>query len=142
MNSRIAHGCDIDRTDTWIRFRKEMCDDCRATCCTMPTEVRVADLVRLGVLDEFEAGEEPRLLARQLQKRGLIEHFNHRYALFTLARRASGDCVFLDPQSRRCTVYEKRPDTCRQHPKIGPRPGFCAFQRKQAAKPADEMDFG
>lgn len=136
MNTRLIPVCDLDRTETWVRFRKGMCEQCRATCCTMPVEVRVTDLVRLGALDAFEAGEEPRLLARRLQKQGLITHFNHRHELFTLARRASGDCLYLDAQTRRCTVYDKRPDTCRMHPKIGPRPGFCAFQPKPAPSSA------
>jgi Fe-S-cluster containining protein len=27
-------------------------------------------------------------------------------------------------------VYERRPDTCRNHPQVGPRPGYCAFRRR------------
>lgn len=133
MKTRIIHGCDIDRLDTWVRFRTGMCDSCHATCCTMPVEVRVGDLVRLGVIDAFEADEEPKQLAKRLQKARIIEHFNHRHAIFTLARRSNGDCLYLDAQTRRCTVYENRPDTCRAHPKVGPRPGFCAFRAKNEA---------
>ena len=45
-----------------------------------------------------------------------------------LARRASGDCQFLDAQTRRCTVYDQRPDTCRLHPqKKSPKPGWCPY---------------
>ena len=29
---------------------------------------------------------------------------------------ANGDCTFLDPQSRRCTIYESRPAQCRTWP--------------------------
>ncbi|MBN9368821.1 MAG: YkgJ family cysteine cluster protein, partial [Comamonadaceae bacterium] len=89
----------------------------------------LADLVRLGLVDAFEAEhEEPRRIARRLEKARLIDHFNHKHLLFTLARRASGDCQFLDAQTRRCTVYEQRPDTCRLHPqKKSPRPGWCAY---------------
>lgn len=133
MKSNFVPSCDIDRIDTWMRFRKGLCDQCRATCCTMPVEVRIADLVRLGVVDAFDAEEEPRLLARRLQKGGVVAHFNHRHSLFTLVRRASGDCLYLDSQTRRCTVYDKRPDTCRNHPKVGPRPGYCAFRGKNPA---------
>ncbi|HEY4665448.1 MAG TPA: YkgJ family cysteine cluster protein, partial [Comamonas sp.] len=32
---------------------------------------------------------------------------------------------------RRCTVYEKRPETCRLHPKKGPKPGWCAYGDKR-----------
>ena len=119
---------DVDRLDTWTRYRSGLCNDCAANCCTMPVEVRLADLVRLEVVDAFEAEHEaPKQIARRLAKAGLVGHFNFRNSIFTLARRASGDCLFLDATSRRCTVYERRPDTCRKHPQVGPRPGYCAY---------------
>jgi Fe-S-cluster containining protein len=91
--------------------------------------VRLPDLVRLGLVDAFEAEhEEAARIARRLMKARLIEHFNHKHAIFTIARRAGGDCHFLDAATRRCTVYEQRPDTCRQHPQTkSPRPGWCAY---------------
>ncbi len=119
---------DGDRLDTWTRYRSGLCDNCAANCCTMPVEVRLADLVRLEVVDAFEAEHEaPKQIARRLTKAGLVGHFNFRNSIFTLARRASGDCLFLDAVTRRCTVYERRPDTCRKHPQVGPRPGYCAY---------------
>ena len=48
-------------------------------------------------------------------------------SIFSLARRATGDCQFLDAVTRRCTVYELRPNTCRLHPQVGPRPGHCPY---------------
>ena len=94
----------------------------------MPVELRVADLVRMGLVDDFEAQEPAKLVARRLQKSGVIERFNLKSGVFTLARRSNNDCIFLDADSRRCTIYARRPDTCRNHPDVGPRPGFCAFQ--------------
>ena len=92
----------------------------------------MADLVRLGLVDPFEAEHEPpKQIARRLTKAGQIDHFNHKQSLFTLARRADGDCRFLDPQTRRCQVYEQRPDTCRKHPQVGPRPGHCPFSERR-----------
>jgi len=86
------------------------------------------DLVRLQLVDPFEAEhEEPKQIAKRLSKAGLIEHFNFKHSIFTLARRASGDCQFLDIKTRRCTVYELRPATCRSHPQVGPRPGYCPY---------------
>lgn len=123
-----TRAADLDRLETWVRYRNGLCGDCRATCCTMPVEVRLDDLVRLGVVDEFERGEPIRLIARRLEKARIVDHFNHKQEVFTLARRASGDCLYLHAQTRRCTVYERRPTTCRQHPQIGPRPGHCAWQ--------------
>lgn len=118
---------DIERLDTWHKYRNGLCSDCRASCCTLPAEARMSDLVRMGVVDAFEAEEPLKPIARRLEKAGVIEHFNFRNELFTLARRANGDCVFLDAMTRRCTIYERRPDTCRNHPRIGPRPGYCAY---------------
>ena len=46
--------------------------------------------------------------------------------LFMLVQRVNDDYLFLHPQTRRCTVYEKRPDVCRQFPQtMGIRPGYC-----------------
>ena len=119
---------DVDRPQTWSRYRRGLCDDCAAHCCTMPVEVRMPDLVRLGWVDPFEAEHEtPKQIARRLLREGLIGHFNFRNSIFTLARRASGDCQLLDAATRRCTVYEQRPDTCRKHPQVGPRPGHCPY---------------
>lgn len=53
-----------------------MCDSCQANCCTMPLEVRVRDLVRLGLVDTFEAeNEDPARIAKRLQKARVIDRF-------------------------------------------------------------------
>ena len=125
---------DVDRLETWTRYRSGLCQDCVANCCTMPVEVRLPDLVRLELVDPFEAEhEEPKQIAKRLSKAGLIDHFNFRNSIFTLARRASGDCQFLDAGTRRCTVYEKRPGTCRLHPQVSPRPNHCPYQARGKA---------
>ena len=131
MRSPIA-VVDVDRCDTWTRYRNGLCEDCAANCCTMPVEVRLADLVRLGLVDPFEAEHEaPKQIAKRLLKAGLIDHFNFRHSLFTLARRANGDCTHLHSQTRRCTAYAQRPDTCRKHPQVGPRPGYCPYGERK-----------
>ena len=133
MRSSI-HIVDVDRTETWTRYRAGMCDSCQANCCTMPLEVRLPDLLRLGLVDPFEAEHEaPRQIAKRLEKAGLIEHFNAKREVFTITRRASGDCHFLDAKTRRCTVYAQRPDICRLHPQVGPRPGYCAYGARREA---------
>jgi len=132
-------AADITRTETWRRYRKSLCATCQGWCCRLPVEVRVADLVRMAVLDPFEAEEEPRLLARRLKKLGIIEHFNFKNSLFTLARRANDDCHYLDEQTRRCTIYEHRPQTCRNHPTIGPRPGHCPFREQESSQSGGRM---
>jgi len=100
----------------------------------MPLEVRLPDLLRLGIVDPFEAeNEAPKQIAKRLEKAGLVEHFNSKRELFTVTRRASGDCHFLDAKTRRCTVYAQRPEICRQHPQVGPRPGYCAYGAQRQA---------
>jgi hypothetical protein len=134
------HHADLDRLETWLRYKPGLCAHCRATCCTMPVEVRVRDLVRMGLVDPFEAEHTPpKAIAKRLIKARVVAQFNHKHAVFTLAQRANGDCLYLDGQTRRCTVYADRPDTCRNHPQIGPRPGFCAYQLK-VVRPCGEAD--
>lgn len=127
MRSHISI-VDVDNCDTWTRYKSGLCNTCAANCCTMPVEVKLADLVRLELVDPFEAEhEEPKQIAKRLQKAGLIARFNFKNNIFTLARRANGDCSNLDATTRRCTVYDKRPNTCRLHPQVGPKPGYCPY---------------
>jgi Fe-S-cluster containining protein len=127
MRSHISI-VNVDNCDTWTRYRSGLCNTCAANCCTMPVEVKLSDLVRLTLVDAFEAEhEEPKVIAKRLLKAGLIEHFNFKNSIFTLARRANGDCANLDAKTRRCTVYDKRPNTCRLHPQVGPKPGYCPY---------------
>jgi Fe-S-cluster containining protein len=120
----------IDRLETWSRYRSALCASCVANCCRLPVEVRIDDLVRMGLIDAFDADEAPKTIAKRLQKAGVVAHFNFKSGIFTLAQRSNGDCLYLDATTRRCTIYERRPDTCRNHPQIGPRPGYCAYAEK------------
>ena len=55
-------------------------------------------------------------------------------ATFECFSSASGDCHFLDRDTRRCTVYERRPDTCRKHPQVGPKPGYCPYGDRKLSR--------
>ena len=121
---------DIERLDTWVKYKNGLCSDCMGSCCSMPVEVKLPDLVRIGVVDEFELDEPIKNIAKRLQKEGIIERFNQKSGIFTLTRMSNDDCMYLDRKSRLCTIYDKRPDTCRNHPKVGPRPGYCAYKPK------------
>lgn len=116
---------DKDRPSTWKFYRKGMCEGCHAGCCTMPVEVHIEDLVRLGVATEDEAHGSHKKLFKKLSKEGIVESFRQGTGLFILTQRDGGDCYFLHSKTRLCTVYEKRPDVCRRFPEIGPRPGWC-----------------
>lgn len=91
----------------------------------MPVEVKLSDLIRLGVVAEDEAAGSIKKLAKRLSREGIISSYRHGTELFMLTQKNGRDCHFLDSKTRLCTVYEKRPDVCRKFPDIGPRPGFC-----------------
>ncbi|MEH3022025.1 MAG: YkgJ family cysteine cluster protein [Pseudomonas oryzihabitans] len=124
-------GADLDRTETWIRYDKAMCLDCVSSCCTLPVEARLSDLIRMGVVDEFEKGEPLKDIAKRLKKDGIVERLNAKTGLFTLVRLSNNDCLYLHPKTRLCTIYDQRPETCRNHPRVGPRPGYCAYKPQQ-----------
>lgn len=129
---------DAQRPSTWIPYRKGLCDGCWGGCCTLPVETSASDLIRLGVITEDEAASSLKKVAKRLLKEGVIQHFQARSQLFVLQQRGGRDCIFLGEKDRLCTVYEKRPEVCRQFPKIGPKPGWCPAKRnrkKQSFKP-------
>lgn len=130
MKNRSVTYVDVDQLSTWTKYRKGLCDDCVANCCTMPVEVDMSDLIRMGLVDSFEAEEPIKQIAKKLKKAGVVEHFNFKNEIFTLLRFANHDCLYLDPHSRRCTIYQKRPETCRNHPQVGPKPGSCPYKAK------------
>lgn len=106
-------------------YRKGLCDGCWSGCCTLPVEVSASDLIRLGLITEEEAAISLKQVAKRLLKARVIQAFQAKSQLFVLEQRSGRDCIYLDDKTRLCTVYEKRPEVCRQFPKIGPRPGFC-----------------
>jgi len=123
---------DVENTTTWAKYSKKLCNYCSAVCCSLAVEVKAQDLIRLELMDEFELEDNPKKIAKRMIKQGVIEHYHSKTGTFTLSRMANGDCFYLDQKSRRCTVYHSRPDTCRNHPQIGPRAGYCAFQPKDS----------
>jgi Fe-S-cluster containining protein len=121
---------DQDRPSTWKSYRSHYCETCNATCCTMPVEVKLDDLFRLGLASPDEASAKK--IGKRLQAEGIVRSYRAATGLFLLEQKNGRDCVFLG-SDRRCTVYERRPDVCRDFPlKVGPRPGFCPSQPKRA----------
>lgn len=121
---------DQDRPSTWVSFRAHYCDTCIATCCMMPVEVKMEDLVRLGLASPDE--ESPKKVGRRLQAEGIVRSYRAATGLFLLEQKNGRDCVFLGAD-RRCSVYEKRPGVCREFPlTMGPRPGYCPSKPKRA----------
>src|SRR6185437_10796881 len=75
------------------------CDKCIAYCCSIYDRVQVTprDVKRLAARFTKTWGKE-RILRRRADK------------LFGQA------CMFLDQDTRKCTIYHARPGTCRQFP--------------------------
>lgn len=119
---------DKDRPSSWGKFKEENCTSCIAACCMMPVEIRLSDLVRLGLAEEGELS--PKKVAKRLSQKGIVRSYRSNTGLFMLQQQADGSCAFLGAD-RLCTVYEKRPDTCRGFPlTLGPRIGFCPYTSK------------
>lgn len=122
---------DKDRPSTWKKYDETNCLKCRANCCSMPVEVRVADLLRLEVATADEVDLSIKRLAKRLKKDGIITSYRDGTEYFMLTQRPNGDCYFLNTHTRLCSVYDKRPDTCRQFPsQMGTRVGFCPVEYK------------
>ena len=96
----------------------------------MPVEVKLSDLIRLGVVTNDEAAGSIKKLAKRLNKEKIISSYRHGTELFMLSQKNGRDCHFLDSRTRLCTVYDKRPGVCRDFPTIGPRPSFCPVTPK------------
>lgn len=125
---------DKNKPSSWRPYRKALCRDCRATCCTMPLEVKLEDLIRLGLVDPGEGDPESRKdvqrIAKRLLKEKWIRSYRESSGLFLMEARANGDCRFLD-EERHCQVYDRRPGVCRQFPEtMGLRLGFCPYLKK------------
>jgi len=130
MQKKRPAMIDVDDLSAWTPYKQQKCKVCKALCCTMPVEVKLRDLVRMGAISEFEAGEPVKMLVKKLKKDGVVERYSTKNQVFTLARFANGDCLYLEGTDRQCRIYENRPDTCRNHPLVGPRPGFCPFEKR------------
>ena len=112
MKPQLIAAAELDRLETWQKYSAHMCGGCVSSCCTLPVEVKIKDLIRIGI----------------------VERYNNKSEIFTLQRMSNNDCLYLDRKTRFCTIYDKRPDTCRNHPKIGPRPGYCAYKPKEVVR--------
>ena len=96
----------------------------------MLLEVTAEDLVRIGLCDEDEVRTSPKKLFKRLRKERVLMSYREGTGLFMMQQKANGDCQFLHPTTRLCTIYGKRPGVCRQFPSIGPRPQFCPARRR------------
>ncbi|MCP3923154.1 MAG: YkgJ family cysteine cluster protein [Desulfobacterales bacterium] len=121
---------NIEKPNTWRKYKKGLCDTCMASCCTLLVEVTTDDMIRLGYTSEWEVDNDLKSLVKSLKKQKIIKRFNDKSKKFLLESLSNGDCQFLNSE-RRCIVYENRPDVCRKHPeKLSSKIGFCPYLKK------------
>jgi Fe-S-cluster containining protein len=97
----------------------------------MPVEIKAADLLRLGLVTEDELQSSLKKVAKRLLKEGVIQSYRSGTEFFMLSQKSNSDCYFLDSETRFCSVYDRRPETCRGFPSaLGPRVGYCPYIRK------------
>jgi Fe-S-cluster containining protein len=120
---------NLQDTGTWSKYHPDKCQDCMAWCCYLPVEVDAQDLVRMELINDFEVELGHKYILKKMQKEKIVKRFDANSKKYVLEQMSSGACPYLD-NNKRCTIYEKRPETCRNHPIIGPRPGSCAFEKK------------
>jgi Fe-S-cluster containining protein len=114
---------------TWLPYKKEMCETCVGSCCYMPVEIMIEDLLRLKILDEFHLELDLKDQTKVALKNPSIRRYTPSTKKFTLTQKPNGACYFLDKEGR-CSIYDLRPNACRNHPRIGPKPNFCAYIKK------------
>lgn len=112
------------RPSEWKPYHSESCAGCTADCCRLPVEVTARDLETMGLLSADEVRGSPKKILRRLKDAGVLSEGWPAVGVFFVAKKASGECVFLG-NDRRCQIYERRPEVCRRFPDVGPRPGFC-----------------
>ena len=87
------------------------CSKCPGYCCSYPLiEVSRADIARLAKhfeVDYATAEERFTLYDKGEKVRSLRKRKDEFFG---------SACRFLDPEARRCTVYEARPEACRGYP--------------------------
>jgi len=103
------------------------CDKCPAYCCSIydRVEVTARDLKRLAKHFGLSVETAGKRFTKFWQKERVLRR--KKDPIFKLA------CHFLDPKTRRCTIYHARPAVCREFP-LTKRCGYydlLTFERRQ-----------
>ena len=125
----INVGDRLNDLRLWLPFKKELCETCIGSCCYMPVEIMIVDLLRLKILDEFHTELPLKDQIKEALKNPAIKRYTPSTEKFTLTQKPNGSCFYLNVEGR-CSQYDLRPNTCRNHPRIGPKPNFCAYIKK------------
>jgi Fe-S-cluster containining protein len=103
------------------------CDKCPAYCCSIYDRVQVTkrDIKRLAKHFSLSIEKATQRFTKAWQDEQVLRR--KKDPIFGLA------CHFLDPQTRKCTIYHARPAVCREFP-IPKRCGYydlLTFERRQ-----------
>jgi Fe-S-cluster containining protein len=110
---------------------KYSCAKCPAYCCSYPEiEVTPRDIERLAKHFSLDYGQAEERLTKYdaKEKVRLLRHRKDRVF--------DSVCALLDQKTRRCTVYEARPATCRSYPE-SQRCGYYDFLTFERAHQGD-----
>jgi len=110
--------------------RRYDCTKCPGYCCSYELiDVTDRDIARLARHHEVGRADAKRRFTKLDSGRRVLRHrLDHIYR---------STCVFFDQESRRCTVYEARPQVCRTFPSA-PRCGYFDFLRFERAQQGDD----
>ena len=95
----------------------------------MPVEVPIQDLYEQGFLDPFIKEYDEKEQVTEALKLEFVKRYTPSTKKFTLIQKKDLSCFFLDNNGR-CSIYERRFTTCRNHPKFGPKPNHCAYIKR------------
>lgn len=84
----------------------------------------------MGLAYENEIELDLKNLLKRLKKEGIYRLYDQKTGTLTLSQQRDDSCLYLD-KNRRCSIYERRPQTCRNFPKIGPRSNFCPYNKNK-----------
>ncbi len=93
---------------------------CRGITRGWRLNARVAATAAAGA-PGFVWVDEQEIVALAAEMKMSVDDFEHKFVRQvglqkSLVEYPDGDCIFLDPQTRHCTVYEARPVQCRTWP--------------------------
>lgn len=110
------------------------CSKCPGYCCSYPRIiVSDSDIARLAAHHGVSVSEAKKKFTRRYRWESESEVIDERVLRHREDTIYASTCGFLHPTERRCTIYEARPEVCREYPN-GKRCGyysFLKFERKQ-----------
>ncbi|HVT44797.1 MAG TPA: YkgJ family cysteine cluster protein [Thermoanaerobaculia bacterium] len=95
------------------------CSKCPAYCCSyLRIVVEPSDIARLARHFNIERAEAEKRFTKIVMGERVLRH--RKDTIYPSV------CMFLDRETRKCTIYEARPDVCREYPE-GRRCGYYDF---------------